>query len=139
MQTARQTDTDRQPDRQTDGQMEGDTDLPLHKAQAAWTAFPATDEARAWCAASHIHPLQPRFEISLYGREGALKCAQYWRLRCHHFLTYFLESGGVHPFVYPPHVAAEFREPPAFTDLTRSCLKPRAQNRFAELRALMPF
>lgn len=54
------------------------------------------------------------------------------------FYELWIDAGGSTPYEFDEEDVRLFVEPEAFTKLTHSCTKGRAQARFAQLRALKP-
>lgn len=103
-------------------------------AQDAWAGTTVGKDSAAWC---RRHQLQTsaRFYLSLYGAEGSLVCARYWVARLQHFLDMWVDSGAPPKFRYTHAHLDSFQEPKEFSSLTEQCKKPKAQLRFAALRA----
>ena len=106
-------------------------------AQDAWQAYAVHQDQKDWCWRYGFNTTA-RFNISLYGREGALTCCRYWVSKMACWFRVWVLAGASVPFLYEPRHFAEFIEPPAFTALCVAEPEPRAQARFNELRALRP-
>ena len=82
--------------------------------------------------------LDARFDVSLYGVDGAKVCATYWVKKMIFFFEHFRAAGSPLPYEFPADVALSFVEPAAFAALTDTVRAPRAVTRYIALRAMAP-
>ena len=82
-----------------------------------------------------------RFDVGLYGAEGALVCARYWAAKADLHYSQWMQAGAPFPYTYSTGELQAFAEPPDLTAFMSSQgprLKPAAWKRLQDLMALCP-
>lgn len=103
----------------------------------AWQGRAVGAGVNDWCRRFHLQTSQ-RFDIQLYGQEGAQVCARYWAQKLFHFHDVWRAAGAPRMYTFSDEDLDGFAEPAAFTALVEQCRAPKAQRRFASLRMLRP-
>jgi hypothetical protein len=94
-------------------------------------------DAIAFCTTHGIaQPL--RFSTTLYGREGAVACCQYWCKKMSFFYRLWLLAGAGDAFPFSEEALGAWVEPDSFRETVENIRGDFAQSRFASLRNLRP-
>lgn len=113
------------------------TSANLGVAMDAWQGKACGKDPAYWCKLYCMQATM-RFDLSLYGNQGALACARYFVQKMCFLYRLWVDGGAEIPFTYSDELLGLFQEPVEFTQLVLSCENHKAQQRFLLLRSLRP-
>jgi hypothetical protein len=94
-------------------------------------------DAESWCRRYGLQ-LAARYDISLYGPDGAATMAKEWCCRMTFFFTMFLDAGCPAPGSFPYVADCGYKESELFRGYAASLELPLALRRLEQLRCMMP-
>ena len=110
-----------------------------HVAMDAWQGKPVHGVALQFCQLYQFgRSGAQRFDVSLYGSEGALIMARYYVAKMTFLFQHWVNNGAGEQFIFPGDVGDGFEEPEAFSQFAVEQTNARIVQRVGQLRDLLP-
>ena len=105
----------------------------------AWQGKPVNAVALNFCQLYQFGTSgAQRFDVSLYGNEGALILARYFVSKMTFFFKHWADAGASESYVFPADIQVDWQEPEKFCAFALEASNPKIVQRVEALRGLVP-